>query len=300
MLHALIDPGTIRALLAESESLLAAGAHPERARRDAEALLLHVLKQNAPSTNLACPNLAWLIAHEDETLAPDIVSVLRALIVRRRTGEPIQYITGETEFYGLRFHVNCDVLIPRPETEHLVEKAIALAAGFAGPRIVDVGAGSGAIAVALARKLPAALMTATEISAPALAVARENAERNGLARRVRFLEGDLLAPVAGERFDIVVSNPPYVQEGDRAALSIEVRDYEPAQALFAGGDGLAIYRRLIPAAFGVLVSGGFVVLEIGYGQQAAVRGLLAKSGFEEIEFMADLQGILRVAAARRV
>jgi release factor glutamine methyltransferase len=294
MQHTPIDPGTIRALLAEAESFLAEGAHPERARRDAEALLLQVLKRKDPDRNRA-----WLIAHEDEPLAPDAAAVLRALVKRRRTGEPIQYITGETEFYGLDFRVNRDVLIPRPETEHLVEKAIALAAGFVRPRIVDVGAGSGAIAVALAAKLPVAQMTATEISASALAVARENAERNGVAERVRFLEGDLLAPVAGERFDLVVSNPPYVPEGDRDTLSVEVRDYEPAQALFAGADGLAIYRRLIPAALAALVSGGFVVLEIGYGQQEPVGALLTGAGFNHVAFTADLHGIARVATARK-
>ncbi len=171
-----------------------------------------------------------LIAHEDETLAPDAAAVLRALIKRRRTGEPIQYITGETEFYGLSFRVNRDVLIPRPETEHLVEKAIALAAGFmhaadrgCGRRLGSDCRGFGPQAACCAKS------TATEISAPALAVARENAERNGVADRVRFFEGDLLAPVAGERFDLVVSNPPYVPEGDRDALSVEVRDYEPNQ-----------------------------------------------------------------------
>ncbi len=244
-------------------------------------------------------NCAWLIAHEDEPLAPDAAAVLRALAKRRRTGEPIQYITGETEFYGLNFRVNRDVLIPRPETEHLVEKAIALAAGFVRPRIVDVGAGSGAIAVALAAMLPAAQMTATEISASALTVARENAERNSVAERVRFLEGDLLAPVAGERFDLVVSNPPYVPEGDRDTLSVEVRDYEPEQALFAGADGLAIYRRLIPAAFSALVPGGFAVLEIGHGQQEVIHPLLAGAGFSGIEFTEDLQKIPRVAVARK-
>ena len=284
----------VRALIAEAESLLASGPHPERARRDAEALLLHVLRQNAPGTNLA-----WLIAHEDATLPSDAAAALCALARRRLAGEPMQYITSEAEFYGLTFRVNRDVLIPRPETEHLVEEAIVQAAGFARPRIVDVGAGSGAIAVALAHKLSAAQMTATEISTRALAVARENAERNGVADRIRFLEGDLLVPVTGEQFDLVVSNPPYVPECDRDALSVEVRDYEPAQALFAGEDGLAIYRRLIPAAFGALVSGGFVVLEIGYGQQEPIRALLASAGFNGVEFTVDLRGIPRVATARR-
>ncbi len=285
---------SIHALTSEAESLLAAGPHPRRARRDAEALLLLVLRQNAPGTNLA-----WLIAHEDEPLAPDAAAVLRALITRRCDGEPMQYIAGEAEFYGLSFRVNRDVLIPRPETEHVVEKAMALAAAFKHPRIVDVGTGSGAIAVALAHKLPAAEICATEISAPALAVARQNAERNGVADRVRFFEGDLLAPVAGEHFDLVVSNPPYVPEGDRNALSVEVRDFEPAQAIFADSDGLEIYRRLIPAAFGALVPGGFVALEIGYGQQSPLRALLDGAGFNEVEFTADLRGIPRVATARK-
>ena len=299
MHHTPIDSGTIRALLVEAESLLAEGPHRERARRDADALLLHVLKQNAPGTTVACPNLAWLIAHDSERLAPDAAARLRALVKRRLAGEPIQYITGETEFYGLSLRVNRDVLIPRPETEHLVENAIALAADFARPRIVDVGAGSGAIAVALVRKLPTAQMTATEISASALKVARENAERNGVADCIRFLEGDLLAPVAGEAFDLVVSNPPYVPEGDRNTLSVEVRDYEPAQAFFAGSDGLEVYRRLIPAAFDALLPGGFLVLEIGYGQQEPVRALLTDAGFNDVAFTRDLKGIPRVATARR-
>ncbi len=288
-----IDRGTIRALLAEAEATLAAGQHPERARRDAETLLLHVLKENAQDASLA-----WLIAHGDETAAPKGVSAFRALVERRRAGEPIQYIVGEAEFYGLRFHVNRDVLIPRPETEHLVEKAMALAARFERPRIVDVGTGSGAIAVALAHELPRAQIHATEISVPALAVARANAARNGVADRVRFFKGDLLASVAGERFEVVVSNPPYVPEVDRDSLAVEVRDYEPAQALFAGADGLDVLRRLIPAAFAALVPGGYLVLEIGYRQQAAVDALFAGAGFSEIEFTEDLQKIPRVAFAR--
>lgn len=285
---------TIRALLTAAERALAAGRHPEKARRDAEALLLHLLQKDAPAKNLA-----WLIAHQDENAAADVAHALRALLERRALGEPIQYITGEAEFYRLPFFVNRDVLIPRPETELLVEIAVELAAKFARPRVVDVGTGSGAIAVALAHSLASAEIFATEISASALAVARSNAARNGVAERVTFLKGDLLTPMAGQSFDLVVSNPPYVAKSDRASLSIEVRDYEPAQALFAGEDGLAIYRRLIPAAFRALISGGFVVLEIGYGQSEAVRALLAESGSKEIEFIADYQGIPRVAAAKR-
>jgi len=151
---------------------------------------------------------AWLIAHNDELLADELSVSYTELLERRRKGEPIQYITGETEFYGLPFLVTPDVLIPRPETEHLVEKVIEMASNFVAPRIVDVGTGSGAIAVALAHRLPHASITATDISSRALALAEENAKRNGVA--VRFLLGDLLAPVEGERFEIIVSNPPYV------------------------------------------------------------------------------------------
>ena len=285
---------TLRLALDAAEKVLAEGAHPERARRDTETLLLHALKTNVPDANLA-----WLIAHEDEPLAADAAGPFCDLIERRLAGEPIQYITGEAEFYGLPFHVNRDVLIPRPETEHLVEKVMALAAEFVRPKIVDVGTGSGAIAVALAHALPFAEITATDISADAQAVAKANVARNGVADRVRFFKGDLLEAVAGEHFDIVISNPPYVPESDHATLDVEVRDYEPAQALFAGEDGLQIYRRLIPAAFDALVPGGYLALEIGYGQRAGIEALLVREGFAGIKFIPDLQGIARVAVARR-
>jgi release factor glutamine methyltransferase len=215
------------------------------------------------------------------------------------TGEPLQYITGETEFYGLPFSVTRDVLIPRPETEHLVERVLELAGSFPTPRIADIGAGSGAIAVALAHKLPQAEITAVDISTSALALAHQNAEQNGVAVRIRFLPGDLLTPVAAEQFDIVVSNPPYVPVADRASLAVEVRDYEPALALFAGDDGLQLYRRLIPAAFDALAPGGFIALEIGCGQAPFVRLLLIDSGFQQIEFLPDLQNISRVVSAQR-
>ncbi|HUX27876.1 MAG TPA: peptide chain release factor N(5)-glutamine methyltransferase [Terracidiphilus sp.] len=275
--------------LKNGEEQLAAGPHPDRARRDAEQLLLHVVRRNR----------AALLAHSKEELDDTLAARYLALLGRRLTGEPIQYIFGQTEFYGLPLRVTRDVLIPRPETEHLVEKVIELASRYSEPRIVDVGTGSGAIAVALAHKLPDAHVTAIDLSAAALAIAQENAELNGVADRIRFLHGDLLAPVAEEQFDIVVSNPPYVPDADHASLSVEVRDYEPAQALFAGSDGLSVYRRLIPAACAVLVSGGWLALEIGHGQSVAIRALLAGSGLHPIEFVADLQGIPRVASGRR-
>jgi release factor glutamine methyltransferase len=284
--------------LEKGEAYLRRGPHPERARRDAEALLLHIIRRER----------AALLARWNEVMDADQAARYLALIARRLSGEPIQYIFGETEFYGLPFYVTRDVLIPRPETEHLVEKVIEWAASLAARetapripplRIVDVGTGSGAIAVALAHQLPQAAVTAIDLSAPALAIARENAERNGVSSRIRFLLGDLLAPVAEDRFDIVVSNPPYVPGADCASLPVEVRDYEPPVALFAGEDGLEVYRRLTPAAFNVLAPGGLVALEIGYGQDQAVTSLLVSSSFHRIEFFPDLQGIPRVACAQR-
>lgn len=265
-------------------------AHPGRARLDAETLLLHVVGKDR----------AWLIAHGDDELSDEDAARFSRLIERRFGGEPIQYITGEQEFYGLPFRVTPDVLIPRPETEHLVEKVLSLAAEFSEPRIVDVGTGSGAIAVVLAHQLPQAQIIALDISATALHVARGNAERNGVAERVRFVESDLLAAVALEKFKVVVSNPPYVPTTDRESLSVEVREHEPGLALFAGDDGLDVYRRLIPAAFPMLEAGGFLVMEIGYGQSQAIEELLTHAGFEQIEFVPDLRGIPRVACGRRI
>jgi release factor glutamine methyltransferase len=285
-------------ILAEAIAHLTFGPHPERARADAELLLQHALYVNK----------AWLLAHGDDCLAAQSVARYCELITRRRAGEPIQYITGEAEFLGLPLRVAPGVLIPRPETEHLVEKALEFAAQFVSPRIVDIGTGSGAIAIALAHALPRAEILATDISEVALAMAASNAERNRLAERIRFVRADLLAPVgadivANERglsgFDIVVSNPPYVPEADRASLAVEVRDHEPALALFAGEDGLAVYRRLILDAFGALATDGWLALEIGFGQADSIADLLAAAGFRNAAFTPDLQGIPRVASAQR-
>jgi release factor glutamine methyltransferase len=280
---------TLTDSLAQSESRLKGGPHPERAQQDAEFLLCHLLGKNR----------AWLLAHRDAGLDHAQLEIYERMSTRRLAGEPMQHITGEAEFYGLPFSVNREVLIPRPETEHLVEKTLELAAPWGAPRIADVGTGSGAIAVALAHHLPAAAIAAVDISVAALDVARKNANRNLAGSRIRFRSGDLLAPFDGEKFELIVSNPPYVPESDRDSLAVEVRDYEPARALFAGEDGLAIYRRLIPEAFGALVPGGYILLEIGCGQRAGVQALLANAGFASIDFTADLQGIPRVVTAQR-
>ena len=280
---------TLHEALERGALQLGAGPHPEKARRDAEVLLLHASGRSRTD----------LLAHGEDEFSLAESLRYKSLLDRRAKGEPIQYITGETEFYGLPFRVTPDVLIPRPETEHLVETVVALARSFAAPRIVDIGAGSGAISVALAHHLPKARITTTDLSEAALAIARENVRSNGVADRICFLQGDLLAPLAGEKFDIIVSNPPYVPASDRDSLSVEVREYEPLLALFAGEDGLDIYRRLIPAAFVALTSGGFIALEIGYGQADAVQNFLRAAGFAQIEFTPDLQSIPRVAAAQR-
>ena len=266
---------------------LGSSPHPDRARRDAEMLLLHLTGKTR----------AWMLAHGDEEFGGCTGVRYAGLVERRLAGEPIQHITGEVEFYGLPFRVTRDVLIPRPETEHLVETAIQIVQGSEAARIVDVGTGSGAIAIALAKALPSAQVTAIDLSEAALAIARENAERNGV--KVRFLQGDLLEPVAHEAFSLIVSNPPYVPESERPTLSVEVRDYEPAMAIFAGPDGLDIYRRFISQAFSSLYAYGHILIEIGYGQADAVRVLLEENGFFNVRFVADLQGIPRVVDAMR-
>lgn len=291
----------------QAAARLATGPHPERARLDAEALLMHLTGKNR----------AWLLAHGDDAFGGCTAIDYAALVGRRLRGEPIQYITGSCEFYGLPFRVTRDVLIPRPETEDLVEKALSLAKTLGAPsirrslpdgwdttnpespvRILDIGTGSGAIAVVLAHALPHAHVTAVDLSPAALAIAQSNAEQNGVASRIRFLESDLLSAVSEERFDLIVSNPPYVPEVDRTTLAVEVREHEPALALFAGEDGLEIYRRLIPAAALALAPGGSLLIEIGYGQSDSIRNLLLDSGFFAPELTPDLQGIARVAAAK--
>ena len=271
-------------------------------RRDAETLLLHLLGQNR----------AWLLAHPESEVAPDLASDFEAFVRRRAAHEPLQYLTGQQEFFGLALQVTPAVLIPRPETELLVEAVLAWAHQQPSDqpdqplRIADVGTGSGAIALALAAHLPTAHLPTTQIlaldlSPAALAVARGNAARLGLTARVRFLESDLLGVVlhgAGALpLDVVVSNPPYVPETDAPVLQPEVRDHEPHTALFAGRDGLAVYRRLIPEAHLALRSGGLLALEFGFGQREALAQLLR--GWNDLRFLDDLAGIPRVALAHR-
>lgn len=273
---------TVRAALVSATSKLHLLA---TARRDAELLLMRGVGRDR----------AWIMTHADAGLSPEQLAQFEDWVARRARQEPVQYIVGETEFYGLMLRVTPAVLIPRPETEHLVEAVLARVARDAAVRICDVGTGSGAIAVALAHALPRAQVTGVDLSVAALEVARENAERHGVAGRVRFVESDLLGAVRGERFEVVVSNPPYVAEGE--VLEAQVREYEPREALFAGRTGLEVYRRLIPEAREALVPAGWLAMEIGHGQRGALAELLA--GWDGVEFAADLQGIPRVAIAQR-
>ncbi|MFL6429455.1 MAG: peptide chain release factor N(5)-glutamine methyltransferase [Acidobacteriaceae bacterium] len=254
------------------------------ARRDAELLLLHI-------TGLT---RAELLTHPNRQLTDAQSDAYRDAIARRARHEPVQYITGVQEFYGRSFAVTPAVLIPRPETEHLVETVLAIRPE---PRhILDIGTGSGILAVTLALELPHSAVTATDVSADAIAVAQQNAQGLGAGDRIRFRESDLFACLRErDRFDCIVSNPPYVATSQ--VLEPQVRDYEPAIALYAGEDGLAVYRRLIPEAHARLGRHGHLLLEIGEGQRGAIGGMLRDSGFEDIRFIDDLQGIARVAIA---
>jgi release factor glutamine methyltransferase len=269
------------ALQAARARLAATSRNPGR---DAEVLLTHVSGWDK----------AALLTHPERLLSVKQSTQFESLVRRRAACEPMQYITGAQEFFGLLFEVSPDVLIPRPETEHVVEAALERFGCEATVRIVDVGTGSGAIAVALAHALPQADVTAVDLSLAALEVARRNAERHRVLERLTLLKSDLLAAIDAVDFDLVVSNPPYIADGD--ALELQVFQYEPHAALYAGPTGLEIYERLIPQACKALKPGGWLILEIGFGQRAAIQRLL--SGWHMVSFENDLQGIPRVVCAQ--
>lgn len=272
---------TVAAQLEEARRRLAEAAI-EEPRRTAESLLGFVI--GCDSSRLFAHPERELTAHEAERFG--------RLVERRAAGEPTQYLLGVREFYERDFEVSPAVLIPRPETELLVE--VLLERREKNARVLDVGTGSGCIAVTLACERPAWEVCATDISAAALAVAQNNAYR--LGARVEFRHGDLTEPFADESFDVVVSNPPYVAQRDRPTLSRELR-WEPESALFAGEDGLDVYRRLVPAAARVLRPGGLLAMELGYDSLPGVRELLEE--WDDVETRLDLAGIIRVALARR-
>ena len=322
--HAGSGTVTVRRALREAIAQLA-GAQVPSASTTAEVLLLHVLGRDR----------AYLYAHPEAELSLQQERAYRHLLAQRAAGTPTQYLTGQQEFWGLPLRVEPGVFIPRPETEHVVEVALAIVRERlmkANARIVDVGTGSGAIALALASELPEAEVVATDISQEALEVARSNAEALGLSSRLRFVESDLLdeflshhgSIAAGfdtRAFDLVVSNPPYVGLEEAECLPREVREHEPSTALFSPEEGIAVTRRLIQQAEVLLAGPGFspaeksrqepgalapegpvergwLVLELGYNMAGRVRALLGDA-WANVEVTNDLRGIPRVLAARR-
>lgn len=287
----------------------------------AELLLMHALGRDR----------TWMYSHPEKFLDVAVAENFFALIARRAAGEPTQYLTGKQEFWGLQFEVAPAVLIPRPETEHIMEVALArlgprgikIHLDTGAPRetlhVADIGTGSGCLAVALAYELPHAKIYATDISAPALEVAQRNAVRQGVAERIHFEECDLLAPFltadssAGKtpkdersmgqdasRFDLIVSNPPYISLEKANELQREVRDHEPHQALFGGRAGVEIYERLIGQASQLLKHRGILVIELGHDSAEHVRGIFDEQlGWADVAITTDLAGIPRVLAAER-
>jgi release factor glutamine methyltransferase len=241
---------------------------------------------------------AFLYAHPERALTAEEQARYQEALAQRSRGIPAQYITGHQEFWGMDLIVSPAVLIPRPETEHVVETVLLLARGRRTFRMVDVGTGSGCIALALARELPTAEIHATDISPPALEIARANAARHQLAQRICFHDSDLLSGFPENSLDFVVANPPYVGESEEDHVQLEVRKFEPRNAVFAGPTGLEVIARLIPQAKAVLAAGGWLVMEISGTIVGGVKRLLA--GWEDVQIVNDLQRIPRVAAAQKL
>jgi release factor glutamine methyltransferase len=262
-------------------------AHVGSPRMNAELLAMFVL---------GCDR-AYLYAHSERPLTKDEIARYDDALGERARGVPAQYITGHQEFWGMDLIVAPAVLIPRPETEHVIETVLELARDRPPGNVVDVGTGSGCIALALAKEFPQTRIHATEISAEALEIARANAARHQLQGRVQFHETDLLAGIEEGAFDYVVSNPPYIGEWEADSVEAQVRRFEPRLALFAGHSGLEVFARLIPQARKALQPGGWLVMEMGHSGRERVGELL--KGWEEIRITNDLQGIARVVAARR-
>ena len=258
-------------------------------RLDAQMLLLHALGRSPHDR-------AWLIAHDRDPLPDDASARWTTLLQRRQAGEPVAYLLGEKAFGGLTLQVDARVLVPRPDTEVLVDwalDALPPPGGSDSPRLLDLGTGSGAIALTVASRRPDAQVTATDASAAALAVAQANAHR--LALPVRFAQGAWLTAVPGERFDVIASNPPYIAEGDAHLAALT---HEPITALTAGPDGLDDIRQIVDQAPAALPPGGWLLLEHGHDQAAAVRELLETAGFEQVSSRNDLAGIARCSGGR--
>lgn len=284
------EPWTIRRILEWTIGHLT-DRKIETPRLDAEILLAHAC---------GCRRIE-LYTRYDEVLGDQPRGVMRELVKRRAQHEPVAYLVGHREFFSLDFRVTSDVLIPRPDTETLVLELLDLAKSLDAPRILDIGTGTGCIAITAAVNLPTATVTAVDISAAALNVAAENAATHKVNDRVTFLESDLFAALGAESsFDMIASNPPYIAEEEWATLQPDVREHEPRHALLAGADGLSVFRPLIAQAVSYLVPGGHLLLEMDTAQADAVCGLLkAESQLQNVRTVNDLTGRPRVAVAER-
>jgi release factor glutamine methyltransferase len=268
----------------------------ENPRLEAEVLLAHLLGIDR----------IGLYLNYDRPLTEEERQVYREMIQRRMGGEPLAYIVGSKEFWSLRFEVSGECLIPRPETEHLVEETLRIARGLpTPPHVLEIGFGCGAIAVALAKELAGAEIVATDISIGALALAQANAARHQVEGAVRFILGDLFpsgeptgGPKRGETFDVICSNPPYIPTAEILHLAPEVRDYEPLTALDGGTDGLHFFRQIAEGAPRFLMQQGWLLMEIGKGQDATVTGILQEQGFAQIGLTTDYAGVTRVIKAQ--
>ncbi|MBC8102885.1 MAG: peptide chain release factor N(5)-glutamine methyltransferase [Cytophagales bacterium] len=283
--------GSAAALVQDgARRLQAAGIAASAALVEARLLALHSLG--------ITPEALWL--KPERAVTERQGAQFETLLARRAKREPLAYLLGEREFYGRSFRVDASVLIPRPETEFLVEVVLAVLKANPAPRFADVGTGSGIIAVTLAAQLPHAISFATDISPEALAVARENAARQGVRDRVAFAEGDLLAPISNRApFDAIASNPPYIAPSEIESLEPEVRDWEPRIALGMQEDPLHFYRRLAREAPPLLALDGALAVEVGRGQAEAVKALWADAGLKDIETVRDYAGIERVVVGRK-
>jgi len=260
----------------------------ESPRLEAQILLAHAL---------GCKKIDLYVRFSEEP-SEEKRTVFREIVKRRSEGTPVAHLVGHREFYSLSFAVSPDVLIPRPETETLVMEALRLLKPLAAPRVLDLGTGSGCIALTIAKQHKSSRVTAVDISPKALAIARGNAEHHGVAERVTFLEGDLFAPVAVQTFDLIVSNPPYIAHAEFPTLDPGVRDFEPRSALDGGPDGLEFYRRLAAEAGQFLNPSGTILVEIGSTQEESVRALFAER-MKVGNTIRDLGGRPRVIAAQR-
>lgn len=276
------------AVAAARQRLLAAGLDQRHAHLDPEVLARHILQWDRAT---------W-ITRADEPASPEFLAAFDTLIARRATREPVAYIVGSREFYGRDFLVNPDVLIPRPESELIIDYALDRVPPGQFVRAIDVGTGSGALGLTLACERPEWHVEVSDISAAAVAVARRNAKALGVAQRVTFLIGDFLEPTMG-LFDIIVSNPPYVARRDQPGMSPDVRDHEPHVALFGGQDGMDLPRRFLAQAAQRLTPAGWLAMEFGYGMQEPVEEAARAAGLHVVDVLEDLQGIARTLVARR-